>query len=214
MGIGEIMELNYEDMLEFVKHTLTQNQGIRSHKPQLYFRNRFEHIQRVYGWAKRILAGVEHCNQEIVLTAAIFHDVGYNQNSQESHAKLGAEIFLEYASSKKFDITFTNTVYEMILAHSDKELIQKPGTPIEMVVLLEADLIDEEGALGIVFDLLAEGFKCPNSYDSVFNEIMIHSAHILEQNYMVTPIAKKIWEEKKCFIRNFIRDLKYDLFMK
>ncbi|MDE7106165.1 MAG: hypothetical protein K2O22_03275, partial [Anaeroplasmataceae bacterium] len=81
------------------------------------------------------------------------------------------------------------------------------------VVLLEADLMDEEGALVIVFDLLAEGYKTPASYDTVFNEIMIHSAHILDQDYMVTPLAKKFWEEKKQFIQKFIEDLKFDLFM-
>lgn len=207
------MELDYEDMLEFVKHVLTQNNGIRSHKPQLYFRNRFEHIKRVYGWVKRIIKGVEDCNKDIVLIAAIFHDCGYTDASKEAHATLGANIFLNYAKEHNFDKEFTNTIYEMILNHSNKNLIKEKDTPIEMIILLEADLIDEEGALGIVFDLLAEGYKCPDSYDSVFNEIMMHSAHILNQNYMVTPIAKQLWEMKKEFIKKFIYDLKYDLFM-
>ncbi|MDE7213557.1 MAG: HD domain-containing protein [Anaeroplasmataceae bacterium] len=207
------MELNYEDMFEFVKHKLIENKGIRSHKPQLYFRNRFEHIKRVYGWTKRIMEGVEGCDEKIVLTAAIFHDCGYTNLSKEAHALLGANLFLGYAKEHNFDEEFTNIIYTMILNHSNKELIKEKNTPIEMIVLLEADLIDEEGALGIVFDLLAEGFKCPDSYDSVFNEIMMHSAHILNQNYMVTPIAKELWENKKALIKEFIDDLKYDLFM-
>lgn len=207
------MELNYEDMFEYVKHILIENNGIRSQKPQLYFRNRFEHIQRVYGWAKRIMEGVTGCNEDIVLTAAIFHDCGYSNYSKDSHSSLGAEIFLNYAKKHGFEKNFVNTVYTMILNHSNKKLIQEKDTPIEMILLLEADLIDEEGALGVVFDLLAEGYKSPDSYDSVFNEIMIHSAHILNQNYMVTPIAKQIWEKKKEFIKEFIRDLKSDLFM-
>ncbi|MDE5856428.1 MAG: HD domain-containing protein [Anaeroplasmataceae bacterium] len=207
------MNLNYEDMLEYVKHILIENKGIRSHKPQLYFRNRFEHIKRVYGWAKRIMAGVENCDERIVLTAAIFHDCGYTNESKKAHATLGANIFLDYAKEHSFDQEFTDRIYDMILNHSNKGLIKQADTPIEMIVLLEADLIDEEGALGVVFDLLAEGFKCPDSYDSVFNEIMMHSAHILDQNYMVTPVAKEIWETKKEFIKKFIDDLKYDLFM-
>ena len=101
----------------------------------------------------------------------------------------------------------------MILNHSNKDLLTKEETSLEMIVLLEADLMDEEGALGLVFDLLAEGTKSPDSYEIVFNEIMKHSAHILEQDFMVTPLAKKYWEEKKEFIRKFIEDLKFDLFM-
>ncbi len=207
------MNLNYEDMLEYVKHILIKNKGIRSQKPQLYFRNRFEHIQRVLGWTKRIIQGVEHCDEQIVYTAAIFHDCGYALNAIEPHAKLGADIFLAYAERMNFPRCFTDTVYEMIASHSDKGLIKKEGTPIEMVILLEADLIDEEGALGVVFDLLAEGYKGPDSYHAVFNEIMMHSAHILNQNYMVTPIAKQIWDEKKKFIQSFLHDLKFDLFL-
>lgn len=207
------MNLNYEDMFEYVKHILIEHNGIRSHKPQLYFRNRFEHIKRVYGWAKRIMKGVEDCNEALVLTAAIFHDCGYTNGSKETHAKLGANLFLDYATEHHFEKEFTDTIYSMILHHSNKNLIQAKDTPIEMIILLEADLIDEEGALGLVFDLLAEGYKCPDSYDSVFNEIMIHSAHILKQNYMVTPIAKEVWENKKNLIQQFIDDLKYDLFM-
>lgn len=207
------MDVNYEDMLEYVRHILTENNGIRSHKPQLYFRNRFEHIKRVYGWAKRILEGVKDCKEEIVLTAAIFHDCGYTNGSKESHSKLGANLFLDYATAHHFETDFTNTIYSMILHHSNKNLLKEKDTSIEMIVLLEADLLDEEGALGVVFDLLAEGFKCPDSYHSVFNEIMIHSAHILDQNYMVTPVAKEIWESKKKLIQDFIDNLKYDLFM-
>lgn len=207
------MNLDYQDMLAYALETLTKNEGIKSAKPQLFFRNRFEHIQRVYGWVKRILPGVDACAADVVLTASIFHDIGYKNLHGDRHAELGKEIFEAYALSHQFDAAFTAQVSELILMHSHKELLGNPETPIELVVLMEADLLDEEGALGIVFDLLAEGYKTPDSYASVFHEIMIHSAHILEQNYMVTPLAKKYWEEKKSFIEKFIKDLKFDLFM-
>lgn len=209
----EEMKLNYDDMISYVKEILLKNDGIRSQKPQLYFRNRVEHIGRVWGWTKRIAEGIPSCNLELLYTAAIFHDCGYTAYSKEPHALLGAQIFKEYAINHSFSEEFTNAVYEMILAHSDKGLLHKEGTPIEMIILLEADLIDEEGALGIVFDLLAAGHKNPTSYAPVFEEIMMHSAHILSQNYMVTPFAKEIWEKKKQLIQSFIQALKYDLFM-
>lgn len=208
-----MMKLNYDDMFCYVLAELNKNKGIKSNKPQLSFRNRFEHIKRVFGWAKRIIVGVENCEEVVVLTAAIFHDSGYTKSSIVEHATIGKAIFLEYAKKNQFDLEFTNKVAYLIEHHSNKALLKNPDIPIELVVLLEADLMDEEGALGIVFDLLAEGYKTPDSYDSVFNEIMIHSAHILKQDYMVTPLAKKFWEQKKQFIETFIKDLKYDLFM-
>lgn len=205
--------LNYDDMFKYVKDVLEKNDGIRSVKAHLRFRNRYEHIKRVFNWAKRILPGVENCNEEIVLTASIFHDAGYKANRKESHAVLGKRIFLEYAIKNNFPTDFTNIVADLIERHSEKDLIKNPDIPIELVVLMEADLLDEEGALGIVFDLLAEGSKLPDSYESVFGEIMSHSAHILNQDYMITPIARKMWTAKKNLIARFINDLKYDLFI-
>ncbi|MDE5715752.1 MAG: HD domain-containing protein [Anaeroplasmataceae bacterium] len=207
------MKLNYDDMFCYVLAELNKNKGLKSTKPQLAFRNRFEHIKRVFGWAKRILPEVINCDEEVVLTAAIFHDSGYSKDSIIDHAIKGKAIFLNYAKKNQLNQEFANKVAYIIEHHSNKDLIKDPNIPIELVVLLEADLMDEEGALGIVFDLLAEGYKTPDSYDSVFNEIMIHSAHILEQDYMVTPLAKKFWEKKKKFIQEFIQDLKNDLFM-
>lgn len=208
-----IMEkYNYDDMLNYVLSVLTKNNGIKSKNPILFFRNRFLHIKRVLGWVERLLPGVENINEEVVKIAAIFHDCGYGL-SKDEHAHYGAKIFKEYALLNNFDNDLIEKVYYLIDNHSHKKLLFDPNTSIEMIVLLEADLLDEEGALGVVFDLLAEGTKKPDSYYTVFNEIMSHSAHILEQDFMVTKLAKKYWEEKKEFIRKFIEDLKFDLFM-
>lgn len=204
---------NYDDMFNYVLNVLTENNGIKSKQAKFTFRNRFKHIKRVFGWAKRIMECLD-VNEDIVLTAVIFHDCGYSLNlSKEGHALRGANIFKEYALKNCFSEEFINTVYDMILNHSNKELLNKEDISLEMIVLLEADLMDEEGALGLVFDLLAEGTKSPDSYEVVFNEILDHSAHIIDQDFMVTPLAKKFWDEKKEFIQKFIDDLKFDLFM-
>ncbi len=207
------MQLDFKDMLSYVESILTENEGIKSAKPQLGFRNRFEHTKRVYGWVQRIAPGAVACNKDAVYTAAIFHDCGYRKNQGMPHPMLGAELFEAYALEHQLDPDFTKFVSYLIAEHSHLDKMHLPETPIELVLLMEADLMDEEGALGLVFDLLAEGFKGPDSYYSVFNEIMIHSVHILDQNYMVTPLAKKYWNDKKVLIRKFITDLKFDLFM-
>lgn len=207
------MLLDYQDMLSYVERILKENKGIKSNKPQLGFRNRFEHIKRVYGWVQRIIPGVETCNKDAVYTAAIFHDCGYRKDQITPHEVLGAKLFEDYALEHQLDPEFTKLVSYLIREHSHKDKMHMSDTPIELVLLMEADLMDEEGALGLVFDLLAEGYKGPKSYNSVFNEIMIHSVHILDQNYMVTPLAIKFWNDKKELIKRFITDLKFDLFM-
>ena len=204
---------NYDDMFDYVLNVLTVNNGIKSKQAKFTFRNRFMHIKRVFGWAKRIMECLD-VDKDVVLTAAIFHDSGYSlDKSKDEHALRGANIFKEYALMHAFNDEFIAIVYDMILNHSNKGLLNEKNTSLEMIVLLEADLMDEEGALGLVFDLLAEGTKSPNSYEVVFNEILNHSAHIIDQDFMVTPLAKKFWDEKKEFIQKFIDDLKFDLFM-
>lgn len=127
---------NYEDMFAYVEQVLTINGGIKSKKPQLGFRNRFEHIQRVYGWAKRIMEGIE-CQKDVVLTAAIFHDCGYTKDETENHNVRGAELFQSYSDQNHFTSLFKTQVTDMILKHSDKHLLKDPNTPIELVLLLK-----------------------------------------------------------------------------
>ena len=67
--------------------------------------------------------------------------------------------------------------------------------------------------MGVVWDLLAKGYNGCDSYQDSLNEIWKHSAHILSQDFMVTPLAKKYWEEKKLFVREFITQFEKDLFM-
>ncbi|MDE6013797.1 MAG: HD domain-containing protein, partial [Anaeroplasmataceae bacterium] len=152
------MVLDTKEMFDYVEHILIQNGGLKSKKKHLGFRNRLEHIKRVYGWAERILPGVENCNKDMVLTAAIFHDIGYTNKDNDEHAALGAELFLEYAKKHDMDEYFSSCVADLIRAHSNKDLLKLADTPKELIVLIEADLMDEEGALGLVFDLLAEGY--------------------------------------------------------
>ena len=147
----------------------------------------------------------------MLYTAAIFHDVGRGY-SKEDHAHIGALIFKEYAKNHNFSEEFTNKVYDLIDHHSDKNQIKDKNSSNELVLLLEADLLDEEGALGIVWDLMALG-KMENKdyYDAM--EALKHAKHILKQDYMVTPLAKEIWEHKKELVRVFTCDLAKDLFL-
>ena len=78
---------------------------------------------------------------------------------------------------------------------------------------MEADLLDEEGAMGISWDLMALGYNKPNDYINVIDAINKHSAHILNQDYMITPLAKKYWDEKKRFVNEYIIQMKKDLFL-
>ncbi|MCR5350130.1 MAG: HD domain-containing protein [Acholeplasmatales bacterium] len=204
--------MDFELMLKYVHNVLKENNAIKPKKPTQFFRSRITHTYRVYEWAKRIAPDRPNCNKDILFTAAIFHDSGY-AIGKENHAAYSAKIFKSYAEKNNFDKEFTDEVVRIIALHSDKSLLKKEDTSDELVLLLEADLLDEEGAMGIVWDLLSQGYQGCDNYEAALDALWIHSSHILNQDYMVTPIAKKYWEEKKELVRNFIKNLESDLFL-
>lgn len=204
------MNLNFDEMLKYAEVTLYANDMERRERSKHSFRSRYKHITRVLGWCKRIEKDLE-CDKDVLYTSAIFHDVGYSVN-KEGHAKYSAEMFLKYANEHNFDKDFTDKVYDIILKHSNKEYLNNKDSSNELILLLEADLLDEEGALGLVWDLMARGAKHSISYDEALDEIETHSGHILEQDYMVTPTAKMYWNKKKKFVKEFIDEFKFDLF--
>lgn len=197
-------------MIDFVKKTLEDNDAIIDKRHNFVFRNRFEHSVRVFKWVKRLSVDFDDLDYDVALTAALFHDVGY-ANGQMNHHILSKEIFISYAKENKFCDEFINKVSYIIENHSDKSLLKTTKNK-ELILVLEADLLDEEGSMGIVWDLLAAG-KTANSYVAAIDAIKRHSIHILSQDYMITPTAIKIWDEKKNLVKDFISQLYEDLFI-
>ena len=98
----------------------------------------------------------------------------------------------------------------LIARHSDKSLLKEPDTELEMILLLEADLLDEEGAMGIVWDCMTMGNLHASSYARAYYHIM-ESSNKEEPSPMVTERAKAIWEEKKEIVAKFVKLLEDDL---
>ncbi len=203
--------MNFDNMLGFVKDILEKNNAIKPDKPNQCFRNRYEHSKRVYEWAKRLSKDYNEFDEDVCYTACIFHDVGYAYGKDE-HALNSKIIFTEYALNNNFSKEFIDKVSKIIEVHSDKSLLKDPNSTKELIILLESDLMDEEGAMGVVWDLFSLGMEHPDSFDDSIDTLYKHSAHILNQDYMVTPLAKKIWDEKKELVKDFIEQLKEDLF--
>lgn len=205
--------MDFNDMLMYVKKTLEDNNSVKSKNVHHQFRNRYKHSYRVYLWTMRLAADFPDCDLDVLKCAAIFHDSGYAYGKRD-HALYSAEIFRNYAYEHKKDFSdeAINKISYLIRNHSNKTLI-KTTSNIELSLLLEADLLDEEGAMGILWDLLAKGHKGVDDYEEALEEINVHSIHILDQDFMITPLAKKYWKRKKELVKNFVDEIKIDLFI-
>ena len=204
------MNETYKMYLKYVKEYLTEHRGIESPNPLHPFRSRFQHSIRVLHWCERLTEGLADVDREALYTAAIFHDIGYEHRDNDHHAARSALAFREYARNQQMDRKFAEKVEGLVACHTDKNRMREPDASLEMVLLMEADLLDEEGAMGIVWDCMTMGNAHASSYAKAYYHIL-ESSNKEEPNPMVTERAREFWEEKKGIVARFTRLLEDDL---
>lgn len=207
------MTHDYDCMLKFVRETLYANGGDKKKKKYQSFRSRFNHTKRVLSWCERLSKECTvHINEYVLFVSAIFHDVGYAISKDETimpHAEASTQLFHSYCDTH--DVPYSSIIENNISLHSNKDLLKTEGISIELILLMEADLLDETGALSILFDCMSSGERHLDSYEKAYARICKFSCKILESNPMVTPGGIRIWKEKQELVRLFIRSLESDL---
>lgn len=208
----------YENELKYVKDYLLAHDGDKSRRDSETFRKRSKHTINVLKWAQRIVdeldpETVKTLDLEALYLACVFHDIGYgSEYYKNSHAIEGSEIWKNYADDHKLDLDLTDHVYYLIRMHSEKILLMKES-PLELVILMEADWLDEEGAMSICWDNMTLGLTYPQGYEEALEKIKKYSAHILKENPLVTKPGRKYWRRKQEFVKKFINELEFDLFL-
>ena len=209
--------INYEELFDYVKAALAayDNHGGVSKNRIRY--SRFEHTERVYRWMM-ILAEdfASELDMEALQIATIFHDIGYSLNKEDmhSHAQDGAVLCHEYLHSIGYPSEKANFICDLIARHSDKEALHSEDSPLELVLLMEADLFDDTGAHGIVMDAWIQATKEEVSFESILEHIKKFSWRQMQVNPMRTGKARRIWEEKKELTNKFVESLTVDLYGK
>lgn len=180
------------------------------HKNKHTFREKYAHTKRVFAWAKELLKH-EKADANIVLYAAIFHDVGYTVSS-DNHPSHSAEICNKYLLDNEFDDFFVERVLACIINHDNKELLNDNAASKEVILLIEADCLDESGAMSILRDALSEGLGGDTSYNKTYRRLLERRImQPLDNFFCTTETAKKIWQEKQKLYFDFIASLKRDL---
>ena len=210
--IGEYTDLYLE---QYVERILTENGGQMSSVPFQSFRKRSEHCRRVMRWCIEIMEkeGLESVNRDEILFSAMFHDVGYNSQGIP-HEEYGVKLFGDFLKNHFIDPELAEKIKSNIANHSGKGGKIPDDISLELIMLMEADLLDEEGIMGVVADCLSEGMKgdlC-NGYRGAYERICQYASDILEYSPMVTPYAAKCWEKKQDDVRYIIDSLKKEMF--
>ena len=114
------MNQSHQDMLNYVTDYFHTHSHVTSGS-SYPFRNKLDHTLRVTRWVERICEG-EHVDSEIPVTAAIFHDIGYNI-SREDHPAHSAVLCQEYLTDHGYPAAYIDEVCHIIALHGNKELL-------------------------------------------------------------------------------------------
>lgn len=182
------------------------------------FRSRYQHTKRVMAWMKRIISDRPQVDREMMELAIIFHDIGYCIGENKKHCIHSEEIFREYASARSND-ELAHSIYRdkdkieriayLIRMHSDKFRLGKEQLDDDILILMEADLLDEEGAMRIAWDGMAEGMAGGESFDA----LLYRHKKFWNPDYnpMVTPLAREYFSRKQALMREYLGQLSFDL---
>ena len=190
----------------------------------------FQHISRVYKNAELISKQEESVDLDIVLAAALLHDLvvypkGSSKtiNSADDSAEIAKKILLEYKNYPREKI---EKVADAIRTHSySKRLV--PQT-LEGKILQDADRLDAIGAIGIARTFSVGGSENRSLYnptdafceterqldDTQWTLDHIKKKLMILKNSMHTKTAKKIAEERTEFMELFVNQLRKEILPK
>ncbi len=196
------MKLTVKKTKEFVKKSIK-----KSNRPNYPFRSRYRHTLRVLMWVQRLhekLGG----DLEVLTYSALLHDCDWNGN--ENHAITSYKTAKKFL--KKFDIEkdFKDKILEGVKYHNDR---LKTGLSKETYMLMDADELDEIGAVCIIWDTLAEQHENNDvSYESVVKRIKRYTS-VLNENieHLNFDYSKEIYRRKIDFQMQFIKEAEEEL---
>ena len=205
------------DMLTFVRETLKDYRtDIENMRAVGY--SKFDHTLRVMSWLKRLYEHSdfrEEVSFEDVVIAAAFHDTGYSTlENIPDHAAGSAVICREYLEKDGVPEDRIRYITELVRLHSEKKRMRDPETDKGLLLLMEADVIDDTGALSVVTDCRIVQARAPQSGpEKALEHIRSFSYRYQAQaeNPMVTPWGRQVWEEKSRLVKEFTAALERDL---
>jgi uncharacterized protein len=198
-NFNKIVALAWEEV-----KVLIENQSRYSHP----YRNRFEHTKRVLNWAKRIQAK-EGGDLEIITLAVVFHDTGWD--GQKDHALIGAEHARQFLLSQGVKAEILNRVRSAIETHNKRQNPQSK-LPIENLIVMDADRLDELGVTTLVWDAMATALED----DPSFKKALARSQHFFaiakdEINLQQTKTGRKLYKERIKIWEQCLTHFRYEL---
>ena len=196
--------MNYAEVIEFVRKQTAEN----GRPPNYPFRSRFEHTMRVYRWAIKLQSKLGG-DLDIIVLAALLHDIGWDE--VRPHGEVGAEIGVDYLDSLGVDPEKIAKIGEIIMMHSDKDT--EAELSLECRIVMDADLLDEVGAVGILWDAMATAQEDEASYKRAYYRIKnFYRINKPKIKRCKTDAGRVEYNKRMQLIEEFIFQLEKELF--
>ena len=199
------MEINYMTVIQYVKEVTSENG-----RPTLFpFRSRYEHTMRVYRWAIKLQA-IEGGDLEIITLAALLHDIGWD--AERPHGDVGAEMAIEYLLSLGYDDEVKlGRIGEIIRIHTEKDTTD--DLSLECRVVMDADLLDEVGAVSVLWDSMATAAEEDASYKKAYQRIKnFYRVNKPKIRRCKTNAGRREYEKRMDIIEKFLEELEKELY--
>ena len=182
--------------------------GNLNRKSSHSFRNRYDHTLRVLNWADRIQK-VEGGDPEIIAFAVLFHDTGWSD--KVNHALVGAELAEKFLRGKGVDPDLVERISSAVRTHNNRWEPQN-DLPIENLVVMDADFLDEVGVTTLVWDSLAAASEDKPGYLKVLErDLKFYKSSKEKVTFLRTETGLKLYKERLEIWEGCINQLKYEL---
>jgi len=158
-------------------------------------------------WTRRLLAYYPQADAHIVQLAAIFHDVGY-ATDMDDHATAGAGICRQMLTGHEPDENIER-IADMVKEHAKKD---RTDMTLEEMLLCDADLLDEIGALNIIWDSMAEGAEQEQRYEKTLSRLQAILPKVTAQSGKLrTEAGRNLHRQRSEFQTLFCKELAFEL---
>lgn len=193
----------HREIMEYVKEKIASN-GRTSLHP---FRDRFQHTRRVYTWAERLQA-LEGGDLQVIQIAALFHDAGWD--IARPHQEVGAELAREYLTKNSYPELVIEKVVQAVANHNQRS--SEVPLPIECYIIMDADFLDEVGAITVLWDSMSTMLECEPSYFKAYERICHYFAENKARECRLKTVSgRRFYRERLAFLENFIQHLEFEL---
>ena len=163
---------------------------------------------RVYRWAIKLQSKLGG-DLDIIVLAALLHDVGWDD--ERPHGEVGAEIAVNYLDSLGVDPQKIAKIGEIIMIHEEKDT--DADLSLECRIVMDADLLDEVGAISVWWDSMATAIEDEASYKRAYYRIKnFYKINKPKIKRCKTEAGRLEYSKRMQLLEDFIFQLEKELF--